>query len=80
MKIEVCCAFTCRQKGAEFVMDELQGCLKRDGAEDRVELVRHHCMGMCHGRGVCVRSGGETFSLSPSDVKDFYKTEIRPKL
>lgn len=80
MKIEVCCAFTCRQKGAEFVMEELENCIRRDWAEDRVELVRHYCMGMCYSRGVCVRAGGETHTVSPSDAKEFYETEIRPKI
>ncbi len=79
MTIEVCCAWTCREKGAQFVLEELEGCVRREHLEDQVELVRSPCMGMCR-HGVCVRANGKIWSLSPSTARDFFKNNIKPTL
>ncbi len=79
MKIEVCSAWTCREKGSQFVMEELEACIRRDHLENQVELVRSPCMGMCR-MGVCVRAGGKLWSLSPSTARDFFENNIKPNL
>ena len=79
IKVNVCTGSSCRMKGAQFVMEDLQRCISRKGLENEIEICRTGCMGRCQ-MDVGVKVDGEYFSVAPSEAEDFFRTEILPRL
>lgn len=79
MKITVCIGSSCHLKGSRQVVEELQSLITDNSLKEKVELAGTFCMGNCQN-GVCVTVDDSSFSLTPSDTKDFFNREILAKL
>ena len=79
MKLTVCNGFSCRDKGAEFILEDLRRLISRHKLDDAVELTARSCMGKCK-HGVCVTLDGAFYSLLPSDTQTFFEEQILPKV
>ncbi|MEG1887694.1 MAG: NAD(P)H-dependent oxidoreductase subunit E [Oscillospiraceae bacterium] len=79
MKITVCIGSSCHLKGSRQVVEGLQGLISEHNLTEKVELAGTFCMGNCQN-GVCVTLDGDTFSLSPQTVEQFFKNEVLKRL
>ena len=79
IKVTICTGSSCRMKGAQFVMEDLERCVRRKGLENEVEICRGGCMGRCQ-LDVGVRVDGQYFSVAPSDAENFFLEEILRRL
>ena len=75
MKVTVCIGSSCHLKGSRQVVEGLQSLIAENSLKDKVELGGTFCMGNCQ-HGVCVTVDGNSFSVSPDTVEDFFKNEI----
>ena len=79
MKVTVCIGSSCHIKGSREVVEQLQMLVARNNVGDYVELNGSFCMGNCRD-GICVTVDGELFSVSPQTCREFFSTQILPKL
>ena len=79
MKVTVCIGSSCHIKGSREVVEQLQMLVARNNVGDHVELNGSFCMGNCRD-GICVTVDGELFSVSPQTCREFFSTQILPKL
>ncbi len=79
MKITVCIGSSCHLKGSRQIVETLRYLISENHLKDRVELAGTFCMGQCR-TGVNVTVDGETYSVSPDTVDDFFTKEILGKL
>jgi len=79
MKITVCIGSSCHIKGSRQVVETLQYLIAKNNLSDKVELGGTFCMGNCKN-GVCVTLDDKDYSLSPETAKDFFETEVLPKV
>ena len=78
MKVTVCIGSSCHIKGSRQVVEQLQYLISENGLKDKVELSGTFCMGKCQ-QGVCVTVDDEFHSVSPENVKEFFREEILAK-
>ncbi len=78
MKIVVCIGSSCHLKGSRSVVEDLQALIAKHNLQEQVDLSGTFCMGNCQ-KGVNVTVDGETFSLSPDSIGDFFETEVLKK-
>lgn len=79
MKITVCIGSSCHLKGSRQVVEEIQYLIAENNLKDKVELSGTFCMGRCQ-EGVCVTVDDKFFSVTPSDVKEFFNKEVLAKV
>lgn len=79
MKITVCIGSSCHIKGSRQVVEQLQYLITENGLEDRIELGGVFCMGKCQ-TGVGVSVDSTYFSVQPATVKEFFDTDVLPRL
>ena len=79
MKVTVCIGSSCHIKGSRRVVEGLQNLIAENKLEDKVDLAGAFCMNNCQA-GVCVQVDGQTFSVSPDTVEEFFNTEIAAKV
>ena len=79
MKVTVCIGSACHLKGSRQVVEQLRELIAQNKLADKVELAGTFCMGKCQ-EGVNVNVDGETFSVSPETVGDFFAKQITAKL
>lgn len=75
INVTVCIGSSCHIKGSRQIVEELQRLIAENELDDKVELGGTFCMGRCK-EGVCVTVGDDFFSLSPENVREFFKKEI----
>ena len=75
MKITVCIGSSCHIKGSKQVVEQLQDLIRENNLGDKVELSGVFCMGKCQ-QGVCVKADEDFYSLSPDNVKEFFKDSV----
>ncbi len=74
-RITVCVGSACYMKGSRQVVALLQHLIEENGLSDEYELEGTFCTGNCQ-HGVCVEFGGRTYSLTPDNTEEFFRTEI----
>lgn len=79
MKVTVCIGSSCHVKGSRQVVETLQYLIRENNLSDKVELGGMFCMGKCQ-QGVCVNVDEEFHSVTPENVKTFFKTAIQTKV
>lgn len=79
MKITVCIGSSCHIKGSRQVVETLQYLISKYDVKDKVELGGTFCMGNCKN-GVCVNLDDQSFSVSPESAKEFFETQVLPKV
>ena len=79
MKITVCIGSSCHIKGSRAVVEQLQAMISENNLNDKIDLGGTFCMGNCQ-KGVCVTVDDEFYSVTPENVRDFFKNEVLPKL
>lgn len=79
MKITVCIGSSCHIKGSRQVVEQLQYYISENNLKDKIDLAGAFCMGKCQ-TGVNVTVDGESFSVSPETVEDFFETEVKKRL
>ncbi len=80
VKVTVCIGSSCHLKGSRQVVEELQYLIKENNVGDDVNLSGAFCMGRCQENGVNVTVDGQHFSITPDEVKDFFKKEVLSKI
>lgn len=75
INVTVCIGSSCHIKGSRQIVEELQRLIAENELDDKVELGGTFCMGRCK-EGVCVTVGDDFFSLSPENVREFFKKEV----
>lgn len=78
MKVTVCIGSSCHLKGSRQVVEQLQELIEQHSLKEKIELAGTFCMGKCK-TGVNVTVNGESFSVSPETVSDFFEKEIKSK-
>lgn len=78
MKVTVCIGSSCHLKGSRQVVEQLQELIEQHNLKEKIELAGTFCMGKCK-TGVNVTVNGESFSVSPETVSDFFEKEIKSK-
>lgn len=76
MKVTVCIGSSCHVKGSRQVVEQLQSLIAENHLEDKVELAGTFCLGRCQ-EGVCVTVDGDSHSVSPDTVIDFFETVVK---
>ena len=79
MKITVCIGSSCHIKGSRAVVEQLQAMISENNLNDKIDLGGTFCMGNCQ-KGVCVTVDDVFYSVTPENVRDFFKNEVLPKL
>ncbi|HHW24612.1 MAG TPA: (2Fe-2S) ferredoxin domain-containing protein [Bacillota bacterium] len=79
MKVTVCIGSSCHLKGSRQVVELLQEFIEQNNLKEKIELSGTFCMGKCK-TGVNVMVNGESFSVSPETVREFFEKEIKAKL
>ncbi len=75
IKITVCVGSACYMKGSRQVVAILRRLIEENGLAGEYELEGTFCTGNCQ-RGVCVELNGKTYSLTPDNTEEFFRTEI----
>jgi NADH:ubiquinone oxidoreductase subunit E len=75
MKIIVCIGSSCHLKGSRQVVEELQNLIAENKLKEEINLSGTFCMGNCQ-KGVCVTVDGTHYSLTPTNVVEFFKDSI----
>jgi len=79
MKITICLGSSCHLKGSRQVVEKLQYLVSEHGLKDKIELAGTFCMGKCQ-TGVNVTIDGQSFSVSPETVTEFFSKEVLTRL
>lgn len=79
MKITVCIGSSCHIKGSRQVVETLQQLISDNNLKSKIELTGTFCLGNCQ-QGVCTMVDDEFFSLTPETTKNFFQTEVLPRL
>lgn len=79
MKITVCIGSSCHIKGSRQVVETLQQLISDNNLKNQIELTGTFCLGNCQ-QGVCTLVDDEFFSLTPETTKNFFQTEVLPRL
>ena len=79
MEVTVCIGSSCHLKGSRQVVELLQEFIEQNNLKEKIELSGTFCMGKCK-TGVNVMVNGESFSVSPETVREFFEKEIKAKL
>ena len=74
-KITVCVGSACYMKGSRQVVAQLQRLIEENGLTDKYELEGTFGTGNCQ-HGVCVEFDGRTYSLTPDNAEEFFRTEV----
>ncbi len=75
MKITVCIGSSCHIKGSREVVAGLQQLINENNLTEKIELSGTFCMGKCQ-QGVCVSVDDKFYSVSPSEVSEFFQNNI----
>jgi hypothetical protein len=75
MVVTICIGSSCHLKGSREIVHTLEALIKEHGVEDQVQLTGSFCMGECV-KGVCVKVDDKSFSLTPSNTKEFFTQEV----
>ena len=75
LEVAVCIGSSCHLKGSRLVVEGLQNLIAEHKLGDKIKLCGRFCMGNCQ-HGVCVEFGGRTYSLTPDNTEEFFRTEI----
>ena len=75
MKLTVCIGSSCHIKGSRQVVEQLQRLISENNIADKVTLSGAFCMGKCQ-QGVCVTFNGNFYSVTPSNVEEFFKNDV----
>lgn len=79
MIITICIGSSCHLKGSREIVEKLEELVKKQSLEGVIELKGSFCMGECL-KGVCVKIDEKLYSLSPSNVEQFFEEEVLGKL
>lgn len=78
--LSVCVGSACHIKGSYNVINSFQQIIEEYNLSDKVELKAIFCLGHCM-QGVSVKIGdSEIHSVSASTARNFFKSEVLPKL
>jgi len=62
-------------KGSRQVVAILRRLIEENALSDKYELEGIFCTGNCQ-HGVCVELNGKTYSLTPDNTEEFFRTEV----
>ena len=79
MNITICIGSSCHLKGSRQIVEEFQKMISDNNLKEKINLSGTFCMGDCQN-GVCVKIDGEKFSVSPSNVQDFFESEVLQRI
>jgi len=79
LKITVCIGSSCHLKGSREVVEQLHQMIADNDLKDKVDLCGTFCMGNCVN-GVNVTVNDKLYSLKPEETRDFFETEVLPKV
>lgn len=79
MKVTICIGSACHLKGSREVIAQLQGLVKEQNLDGRVDLNGSFCSGNCVS-GVSVTVDDCNFSLKPENTREFFEKEILGRL
>lgn len=79
MVITICIGSSCHLKGSREIVTKLDQLITEKNLKNKIELVGSFCMGECM-KGVCVKIDEELFSVSPTNIEYFFKTEVLRRL
>lgn len=78
IRISVCVGSACHLKGSYNMIGDLQDLIETHHLGEKVEIEALFCMGRCSD-AVSVRiNGGETESVAPQYVRQFFETRVLP--
>lgn len=78
--IKICIGSSCHIKGANEVVEKLQGLIMEYDLSDKVELYASFCLGKCTNEVSVERWDNRVLSVSPQNVGEVFKKEIIPYL
>ena len=79
VKISICIGSYCFLKGSRQVSARLQELIAEHHVEKDVDLQGSFCMGICRD-DVSVTVDGDTFSVSPENVDQFFAEQVLAKI
>jgi NADH:ubiquinone oxidoreductase subunit E len=80
INLSVCVGSACHIKGSYNIINTFQQIIEEYKLSDKVELKAIFCLGHCT-QGVSVKiDDSEVYSVSGSSAKEFFETEVIPKL
>ncbi len=79
MKVTICIGSSCHLKGSREVVEGLQKLVEEHNLADQVTLNGAFCMGNCVN-GVSVKIDDQIHSVKPNTVKEFFETEVLPRV
>ncbi|MBR6683223.1 MAG: (2Fe-2S) ferredoxin domain-containing protein [Firmicutes bacterium] len=79
MKVTICIGSSCHLKGSREVVEGLQKLVEEHNLVDQVTLNGAFCMGNCVN-GVSVKIDDQIHSVKPNTVKEFFETEVLPRV
>ena len=75
LKVTVCVGSSCHIKGSHYVVSRLRTLIAENNIGDKVDLEGSFCLGKCQ-EGVCALIGETIFSVTPTNVDEFFKDNI----
>ena len=80
MDLMVCVGSSCHLQNSRDLINRLKELIAENRLEGRVELKGSFCMGHCADEGVCVKFDDQIYSLTVSNVDDFFARQVMGKL
>lgn len=77
--VTVCISAHCHQKGAYNVLHTFQQMIEENHLHGKVEMNEAFCTRHC-GAGVSVTVDGVSENVLPEKAREFFKTQIMPKI
>lgn len=83
--VRICIGSSCHLKGSQKLVELFEEKIKAGKLEDEIVLSGSLCLGKCNREGVTLEIGdGEKEEIitgvKPEDFKEFWSTNIEPKL
>lgn len=80
MDLMVCVGSSCHLQNSRDLINRLKELIAENQLEGQVELKGSFCMGHCADEGVCVKFDDQIYSLTVSNVDDFFARQVIGKL
>ncbi len=83
--VSICIGSSCHLKGSQKLVELFEDKIKESGLDDEIVLSGSFCLGKCNREGVTLTVGDGIneeiiTGVRPEDFKDFWNTQILPKI
>ncbi|MDL2229035.1 (2Fe-2S) ferredoxin domain-containing protein [Treponema sp. OttesenSCG-928-L16] len=80
LELIVCIGSACHIKGSYNVIQTFQQLIEENSLHEKINFKSGFCMKECHYPGTAVTVAGVKHHVAPDKAREFFLTEVLPKL